>query len=298
MRGRREERKLLKFTDSIIRMKIYRTKSGILINHEEQYFLSSRNWTEFINRDGLYHTLLRELVYMPVLSNAAQVLDQEMLAPIDRQEVWAAGVTYIRSKQARMEESKEGGAASFYDKVYEAARPELFFKSQAHRVAGHHERVNIRADSSWNVPEPELTLFINSQGNITGYTVGNDMSSRSIEGENPLYLPQAKVYERSAALGPCLYVPPRPIDPETRIHLEISRGGTILFKDETPISQMKRKHTELVSYLFRSSHFPDGCFLMTGTCLVPGNDFTLKNEDEVRITIDGIGTLINTVGTI
>jgi 2-dehydro-3-deoxy-D-arabinonate dehydratase len=174
-----------------------------------------------------------------------------------------------------MEESKESGGASFYDKVYEAERPELFFKSLAHRVAAHGEKVYIRRDSSWNVPEPELTLFINTRGQIQAYTIGNDMSSRSIEGENPLYLPQAKVYDRSAA---------------------IRRGAEVAYRGEVAISQIKRSLTELASWLYRESDFPVGCFLMTGTCLVPGNDFTLKEGDQVEISIDGIGTLANSVG--
>jgi 2-dehydro-3-deoxy-D-arabinonate dehydratase len=276
-------------------MKLYRTVSGILIHHEDQFFLASRNWTQFINREGLYHALVRELVYMPVLSNPDLILGTELLPPVEHQEVWAAGVTYFRSREARMEESRHSGGASFYDKVYEAERPELFFKSTASRVSGHRQPVCIRRDSEWNVPEPELTLFINSKGNIVGYTVGNDMSSRSIEGENPLYLPQAKVYERSAALGPCLLVPSKPLDPDINIRMEIWREGKQVYHDAVPLSQMKRKPAELAAYLFRACRFPEGCFLMTGTCLVPGNEFTLVQGDEVQITIDGIGTLANTV---
>jgi 2-dehydro-3-deoxy-D-arabinonate dehydratase len=167
-----------------------------------------------------------------------------------------------------------------------------------HRVAGEGHQLNIRKDSHWNVPEPELTLYINSTGLIQGYTIGNDMSSRSIEGENPLYLPQAKMYERSAALGPCLYVPDRPIDAGTIINMQIERKGKIMFDDSTPLSRMKRSLDELASWLYRALVFADGCFLMTGTCLVPGNDFTLAEGDIVRISIDGIGTLTNSIGTI
>jgi len=226
---------------------------------------------------------------------AADLMEQDLLAPIGSQEVWAAGVTYLRSRDARMEESRESGGASFYDKVYEAERPELFFKSQPHRVAAHGEKVYIRRDSSWNVPEPELTLFINSRGQIQGYTIGNDMSSRSIEGENPLYLPQAKVYDRSAALGPGLYVPPSPIALTTVIRMSIRRGADVAYRGEVAISQIKRSLTELASWLYRESDFPAGCYLMTGTCLVPGNDFTLREGDNVEISIDGIGTLTNSV---
>jgi 2-dehydro-3-deoxy-D-arabinonate dehydratase len=195
-----------------------------------------------------------------------------------------------------MEESKESGGSTFYDLVYEAERPELFFKAHAHRVAAQDEEVYIRHDSSWNVPEPELTLFINSQGQIQGYTIGNDMSSRSIEGENPLYLPQAKVYERSAALGPCLYIPDMPLPATTRISMVIRRAGKDVYSGEVAISQIKRKLPELAAWLYREMEFPQGCFLMTGTCLVPGNEFTLAKDDKVEITIDHIGTLSNTVG--
>jgi 2-dehydro-3-deoxy-D-arabinonate dehydratase len=218
------------------------------------------------------------------------------MAPIGTQEVWAAGVTYLRSRDARMEESKDSGGATFYDKVYEADRPELFFKSQPYRVAAPGEEVYIRHDSTWNVPEPELTLFINSKGSIQGYTIGNDMSSRSIEGENPLYLPQAKVYERSAALGPCIYVPKVPLPPSTQISMVILRAGKSVYSGEVAISQIKRKLSDLASWLYRDMDFPRGCFLMTGTCLVPGNEFTLTSGDKVEITIEHIGTLSNTVG--
>jgi len=227
---------------------------------------------------------------------ADALLNSRLLAPIGAQEVWAAGVTYLRSRDARMEESKESGGATFYDKVYEAERPELFFKSQPHRVAAHDEEVYIRHDSTWNVPEPELTLFISPSGTIQGYTIGNDMSSRSIEGENPLYLPQAKVYQRSAALGPCLYVPAHPLPTTTRISMVIRRGGKDVYAGEVAISQIKRKLSDLAAWLYRDMDFPNGCFLMTGTCLVPGNEFTLEKGDKVEITIDHIGTLSNTVG--
>ena len=225
----------------------------------------------------------------------AVFLTRPLLAPIGSQEVWAAGVTYLRSRDARMEESKESGGATFYDKVYEAERPELFFKSLPHRVAGHFGDVHIRRDSTWNVPEPELTLFISSGGNIEAYTIGNDMSSRSIEGENPLYLPQAKTYERSAALGPCLYIPENPIDPGTTISMNILRSNQPVFEGAIQLSMMKRSLPELAEFLFRETDFPSGCFLMTGTCLVPDNDFTLLENDIVNISIDEIGTLSNRI---
>lgn len=279
-------------------MRLYRTKKGNLLEGLEKFWLFDKGWDELINRNDLYSYLTKaasrdkELTAM----EAADLLEQELQAPIGSQEVWAAGVTYLRSRDARMEESRDSGGASFYDKVYEAERPELFFKSQPHRVAAHGEKVYIRRDSSWNVPEPELTLFINTRGHIQGYTIGNDMSSRSIEGENPLYLPQAKVYDRSAALGPGLFIPAGPIDPDTVIRMAIRRGADPVYRGEVAISQIKRSLTELAAWLYRESDFPAGCFLMTGTCLVPGNDFTLREGDNVEISIDGIGTLNNSVG--
>ncbi len=217
-----------------------------------------------------------------------------LLAPITSQEVWAAGVTYLRSRDARMEESPQGG--SFYDKVYHAARPELFFKATAHRVSAPHEPVRIRRDSRWNVPEPELVLVINGRGGLSGFTIGNDMSSRDIEGENPLYLPQAKVYKGCCALGPAV-VPAGAInDARTlTIRLQISRGSTIVFEGRTSIAQMKRGFGELIEYLFREQEFPDGVLLMTGTGLVPPDSFTLQSGDVVEITIPEIGTLSNPV---
>ena len=226
---------------------------------------------------------------------AKKICSEHLLAPIGNQEIWAAGVTWLRSRDARMEESKESGGATFYDKVYMAERPELFFKGLAHRVAANGEEVYIRKDSTWNVPEPELTLFINTAGQIQGYTIGNDMSSRSIEGENPLYLPQAKVYQRSAALGPCLLVTDSPISTDTVISMTIQRNNKIVYSDSVPISRMKRTPDELAAYLYKETDYPYGSFLMTGTCLVPGNDFTLQEKDVVTITIDHIGTLVNTV---
>jgi 2-dehydro-3-deoxy-D-arabinonate dehydratase len=278
-------------------MKLYKTKKGNVLEYQKKFWLLEQIWDELINRDDLHEYLAKAVRAAGELSalEAADLLEQDLLAPIGSQEVWAAGVTYLRSRDARMEESKDSGGASFYDKVYEAERPELFFKSQPQRVAAHGEKVYIRRDSSWNVPEPELTLFINSQGLIQAYTIGNDMSSRSIEGENPLYLPQAKVYERSAALGPCLFVPSSPISPNTMIRMTIHRNGDSVYRGEVAISQIKRSLTELAGWLYRESDYIYGCFLMTGTCLVPGNDFTLQEGDNVEISIDGIGTLNNIV---
>jgi 2-dehydro-3-deoxy-D-arabinonate dehydratase len=220
----------------------------------------------------------------------------ELHPPIgNQQELWACGVTYLRSKVGREEESKAAGGADFYAKVYEAERPEVFFKSTPHRIVGHNAFVRIRKDSTWDVPEPELTLVVTSSGKIVGYTIGNDMSSRSIEGENPLYLPQAKTYDACAALGPCIYVTDKPLDSNTNISLEIGRRGKKVFEGTIAISQIKRKPEELVSFVYRECSFPFGCLIMTGTGIVPGSDFTLKRGDKIKITIDNIGELVNTV---
>ena len=218
-----------------------------------------------------------------------------LAAPIQSQEVWAAGVTYWRSRTARIKESKDAGGGSFYDRVYDAARPELFFKSSPHRVVGTNQPIRIRSDSKWNVPEPELTLVVSSAGKIVGYTIGNDVSSRDIEGENPLYLPQAKVYVGSCALGPGILIQSEPLDPQTQIKLRIRRDGRMVFEGNTTLSQMRRQPQDLVDYLFRDNAFPAGCFLMTGTGIVPGDDFTLRSGDEVTVAIDPIGQLVNTV---
>jgi 2-dehydro-3-deoxy-D-arabinonate dehydratase len=213
-------------------------------------------------------------------------------APIDTQEVWASGVTYLRSKVARMEESDNAG--DFYDRVYEADRPELFFKANPARVAASGQPIRIRRDSSWNVPEPELALVISARGAIAGYTIGNDVSSRSIEGENPLYLPQAKMYEGSCALGPVILVNDEPVRPRA-IRLSIERKGTDVFTGETSTAQMRRTFEELASYLFRELRFPSGVVLLTGTGIVPPDNFTMLPGDIVRIAIEGIGVLENPV---
>ena len=276
-------------------MKLYKTSGGIIIDVNDSFYHTNEAFDILVNRDNLYSYLSSGKFSIVSADEANQLIQSALLPPIGTQEVWAAGVTYLRSRDARMEESKESGGATFYDKVYVAERPELFFKSLPHRVAGSGQQVYIRKDSKWDVPEPELTLYINSKGNIQAYTVGNDMSSRSIEGENPLYLPQAKTYERSAALGPCLYIPEKPINPDTNIHMVIERSSKTVFEGSIKISQMKRTLPELAGFLFREMDFPAGSFLMTGTCLVPDNDFTLKPGDSVSITIDNIGTLTNVV---
>ncbi|MGH9600512.1 MAG: fumarylacetoacetate hydrolase family protein, partial [Terracidiphilus sp.] len=216
-------------------------------------------------------------------------------APIGNQEVWAAGVTYYRSRNARMEEAKSAGGGDFYDRVYSAERPELFFKSTAARVVGPRGCVRIRADASWSVPEPELTVLFTPCGEIVGYTIGNDMSSRDIEGENPLYLPQAKVYDGSCALGPCILITPEPLPASTAIRIEILRAGRAEFSGATTLAELKRDPSALAAYLFREISFPAGVFLMTGTGIVPPDSFTLATADRIRIAIDPIGVLENEV---
>ncbi len=216
------------------------------------------------------------------------------VAPIDRQEVWASGVTYKRSKVAREEESK--GAAQFYDKVYSAPRPELFFKATPERVVGPGDPIRVRADSGWSVPEPELTLVVSADLRIVGYTVGNDVSSRDIEGENPLYLPQAKVYKGSCALGPLVTPAGKlPAAADVEIRLTIRRGGAVAFDGATRLTELARTLESLVDWLGRENEFPNGAFLMTGTGIVPPDEFTLRSGDEVAVTITGIGTLVNPV---
>jgi 2-dehydro-3-deoxy-D-arabinonate dehydratase len=214
-------------------------------------------------------------------------------APIDRQEVWAAGVTYLRSRDARMEESSQ---RDVYDRVYDADRPELFLKATPNRVSGPSEAIAIRGDSGWDVPEPELAILVNAHGELVGYTIGNDVSSRSIEGENPLYLPQAKVYSRCAALGPAVVtVDELPDVSNLEIQLTIRRDGAQLFQESTATSQLHRSLSDLMEYLLRDNEFPAGVFLMTGTGIVPPSEFTLQDGDEVTVRIDGIGSLVNPV---
>ena len=227
-------------------------------------------------------------------SGAIKCDEVTFLAPIDRQEVWAAGVTYKRSQIARMEESKAG--ASHYDKVYTADRPEIFFKGTPHRVSGPGQPVRVRQDSRWSVPEPEFTLVIDPAGKIVGYTIGNDMSARDIEGENPLYLPQAKVYSQCCGLGPAILLATTPLDlAATSVDLTIQRGGQGVFQGSTTLAQLHRKLPELADWLYRENEFPFGAFLLTGTGIVPPDDFTLENGDSVSISITGIGTLTNSV---
>ena len=277
-------------------MKLYKLKSGILIeSSEKHYLLENYLWDPFVNDDNLYTKAKGMIQGRAPLEDASRLLESEVVAPIGQQEIWASGVTYFNSKLARQEESEAAGGGDFYARVYAAARPELFFKSTAQRCAGIGCPVRIRKDSTWDVPEPELTLLLTSTGKIVGYTIGNDMSSRSIEGENPLYLPQAKTYDGCVAIGPCIYVSEWAFPLEAEIHLAIHRDEVCVFEGETKVGQMKRTPEELAEWLFRELSFPHGCFLMTGTGIVPSRDFSLKIGDVIRITIERIGTLVNTV---
>jgi len=275
-------------------MKLYRLRHGIVAEQSASFYeIPATSWDELVARENLTGHLKQLMQGAGEVSKSSLT---DLLPPIGSQEVWAAGVTYFRSRDARMEESKSAGGGDYYDRVYSAARPELFFKATPHRVVGHGAKVAIRSDASWSVPEPELVLFVTPGGKIAGYTIGNDMSSRDIEGENPLYLPQAKVYDRSCALGPCLLVCNDPLADSTEIAIEIRRDGKTAFSGATTLKEMKRKPQELVEYLYRSSSFPSGCFLFTGTGVVPPDSFTLKHGDEISIAIPPIGTLTNVVG--
>ena len=275
-------------------MKIYKVNNGAILYDGRTYRFINLDWEEMLVHEDL-------LLYVQNRLNNVEIVnldDHKILKPIgDNQELWACGVTYLRSKIGRQEESKTSGGSDFYEKVYHADRPEVFFKANPSRIIGHQESIRIRQDSTWDVPEPELTLVVSPSGKIIAYTIGNDMSSRSIEGENPLYLPQAKTYDACAALGPCLSLTNPFDDINTKIHLEIARKDMSVFTGEVELSQMKRKAEELVSYVYKECSFPFGCFIMTGTGIVPPNDFTLQKGDIVHIAIDGIGTLTNTVKT-
>ena len=278
-------------------MRVYKVKQGIVVENDKALFvLKNENWDTFINDDNLFDKLTALTKDSKPSSESREALLKELQAPIQSQEVWASGVTYLRSKVGRQEESKDSGGADFYARVYEAERPELFFKATPSRVVPPGGNVRIRKDSTWDVPEPELTLVITSSGKIVGYTIGNDMSSRSIEGENPLYLPQAKTYDGCAAVGPCILVTQKPLAENTIIQLEIARDNKKVFEGTISIDQIKRKFTQLVEFLYRECSFPNGSLLMTGTGIVPGSDFTLKKGDKISITIEPIGTLVNIVG--
>jgi 2-dehydro-3-deoxy-D-arabinonate dehydratase len=276
------------------RLRLYRTDRGNFVEEDAQHYrVPELSWDDLMAREDLPEFLAGVVATARPSSefHAARVL-----APIGQQEVWAAGVTYYRSRGARMEEAKNAGGGDFYDRVYSAERPELFFKSTASRTVGPDEKVRIRHDARWSVPEPELTLLVSPAGRITGYTIGNDMSSRDIEGENPLYLPQAKVYNGSCALGPGILLATIPLPHATEIMLEIFRRGMVEFSGCVALTELKRDPRVLVDYLRRENSFPHGCFLMTGTGIVPPSEFTLAVGDRIRITIDPIGVLENEVG--
>ncbi len=274
-------------------MILYRTLQGNYVEDAGQYYrLEEPSWDALVTREELSE-YLDEIVRTQ--QTIGDTLPYALEAPIGSQEVWAAGVTYYRSRSARIEESKDAGGGDFYDRVYSADRPELFFKATPHRVAGPNGKVRVRKDATWSVPEPELALLLNSKAKIIGYTVGNDMSSRDIEGANPLYLPQAKVYDQSCALGPGILIAQEPLPSSTQISIEILRSAKVKFSATVTLAEMKRDPSTLVEYLFRDNSFPHGCFLLTGTGIVPPDTFTLHSKDEIRITIAPIGTLVNEV---
>jgi len=274
-----------------VRLKLYRTTSGNVLEQDGEFFsLDISNWDELIASPDL-HSRLASAKTRKISRPGHDCL----LAPTVSQEVWASGVTYYRSRDARMAESKEAGGGSFYDRVYSATRPELFFKALGEKVIGPFGGVRIRSDAQWSVPEPELALLISSAGTIVGYTIGNDMSSRDIEGENPLYLPQAKVYDGSCALGPCILVSEHLLPTTTSIGLTIQRQQKQVFIGSANLGNLKRSPRELVDFLCRENTFPHGAFLLTGTGVVPDNNFTLMRGDLIRIDIEGIGSLENHV---
>jgi 2-dehydro-3-deoxy-D-arabinonate dehydratase len=275
-------------------VKLYRVEEGVIIESRLGAYSLEVDWDELINRDDLF-SHLSALLDTRDLPSVDVDFREQILPPIVSQEVWAAGVTYYRSRTARIEESQDAGGGDFYDRVYSAERPELFFKATPHRVAGPGGTVRIREDSRWNVPEPELALVITRNAKIVGYTIGNDMSSRDIEGENPLYLPQAKVYDKSCAVGPCVYVSEEMLPATTEIKMYIRRDGNTVFDGQTALAQLKRTPESLVEFLYRDNSFPLGCVLLTGTGIVPPDDFTLAHGDEIGINIEPIGTLVNVV---
>jgi 2-dehydro-3-deoxy-D-arabinonate dehydratase len=275
-------------------IRVFATSSGILLEKSGVFRLAPGS----LGFDEIFMAAEPLRLLTAAFGTAPEIApphEAELRAPIQSQEVWASGVTYLRSMAARMEEAREAGGGNFYDRVYHAERPELFFKATPSRLVGPGGEVRIRSDSHWNVPEPELTLAINAAGRIFGYSIGNDMSSRDIEGENPLYLPQAKTYLGSAALGPCLVVSDELPGAGMGIRIVILRNGHEVFAGETSVGQIKRPLPSLVEYLYRDNLFPCGAWLMTGTGIVPPDSFTLDHGDEIRITIEPVGTLRNTV---
>lgn len=279
-----------------VAIKVYSTAQGlVLVGAGKQVLCRGESWDDLLTRERLAPYLQQLLDSLPPYADFAAEAAVSLRPPLQSQELWASGVTYLRSKTERQQESQAAGGADFYQRVYEAERPELFFKANPLRVVGHGGQVRIRADSRWNVPEPELTLVLNRRGAIVGYTIGNDMSSRSIEGENPLYLPQAKTYDGCAALGPCVLVSEAAFPRAAAISLCIERQGRCVFSGEIAVSAITRRFEDLAAFLFRECSFPQGVLLMTGTGIVPPADFTLQRGDSVTIGIDGIGQLRNDV---
>lgn len=275
-------------------MMLFRTSSGAVLEREGAYFAIHRDWDDLVNDDSLTDSL-GVFADRTKPDDAGARLAEEPLAPIGSQELWGAGVTYLRSREARMDEAQDAGGGDFYDRVYAAERPELFLKATPHRIVGPARAMHLRRDSRWIVPEPELTLVVTRTGKIIGYTVANDLSCRDLEGENPLYLPQAKTYDRCAAVGPGILVWDRKLPPDTSIRLVVRRAGRTIVDDSTTLTQLKRTPEELVEFLFRDNSHPNGCLLMTGTGIVPEDGFSLQPADVVEISIDGIGTLRNSM---
>lgn len=278
-------------------MLIYQTNNALLV--ARQVIGPWRRFTD-LRWDGLFDGSLTKADLNRRFDSgegeAIQSLPElDLLPPIGSQEVWAAGVTYLRSRTARMEESASSGGSTFYDLVYNAHRPELFFKATPHRVVGHGKALSLRTDSTWMVPEPEATLAFSRDGKLVGFTIGNDLSSRDIEGQNPLYLPQAKVFNGCCGLGPALYLTDELPPPTTTIDITIERNGEKVFSGSTSTGQMKQPFENLREHLFRDNSFPNGCYLMTGTGIVPPDNFTLQSGDRISISIPPVGTLVNSI---
>ena len=274
-------------------LKLYRTGRGPVLEMDGAFVPLAEDWDALVNRPAL----AEHLRGAARRGRPAARIDEPLLAPCAGQEIWGAGVTYDRSRTARIDESQAagGGGASFYDRVYAAVRPELFFKCAAWRARGSGQPVRIRRDARWSVPEPELAVCANARGEIVGWTIGDDLSARDIEAENPLYLPQAKIWDGACALGPALLVREEPLETETTIALRVRRGAAVAFEGTTALARMRRPVRELVAYLFRETSFPAGCVLLTGTGIVPPSEFALRAGDEIEIEVPPIGTLRNRV---
>ncbi len=275
-------------------MLLSRDKRGVIVEiGNAAWLVTDVDWNTLLLSDTLEEDLAERVPGngMPCSLPASA----DLLAPIGAQEVWAAGVTYFKSRTARMEESAAASGSAFYDHVYSAPRPELFFKATHQRVMGPGMPLRVRSDSTWTVPEPELALMVTPNGKLIGYTIGNDMSARDIEGENPLYLPQAKVYTGSCSLGPKVLIRSEPLPADTAITMTIERGGRTLYEDSITLAKMKRNPQELIEYLYRDNSFRSGAVLLTGTGIVPDSDISLRSGDHVSISIDGIGELQNPI---